>query len=80
MHFGPILLHKGLDPENAGVPEARTNPNGTENASHAGVLLGSTPTGIWLLVVVSGLAVLRVSTHESRRSHSGVVWPGADTE
>jgi hypothetical protein len=45
MHFGPILLHKILDPENAAVPEARSNPNGTERMSHANVLLGSTSMG-----------------------------------
>jgi hypothetical protein len=42
MHFGPVLLHKGLDPENAAVPEARTNPNGTEKVFHANVPLRST--------------------------------------
>ena len=29
MHFEPIVLHKCLDPENASVPEARSNPSGT---------------------------------------------------
>jgi hypothetical protein len=42
MHFRPILLHKGLDPENAAVPEARSNPDGTEKVSHANVPLGFT--------------------------------------
>jgi hypothetical protein len=28
LHFGPISLKKGVDPENAAVPEAQSNPNG----------------------------------------------------
>ena len=44
MHFRPILLHKGLDPENGAVPEARTNPNGMEDVPHANVLMGFTST------------------------------------
>ena len=30
LHFGPMPLRQGLDPDNAAAPEARTNPNGTE--------------------------------------------------
>ena len=40
MHFRSTMLHKGLDPGNGVVPEARTDPNGTEKVSHANVPLG----------------------------------------
>ncbi len=40
MHFRSIMLHKGLDPEDGVVPEAGTDPNGTEKVSHANVPMG----------------------------------------
>ena len=40
MHFRSTVLHKGLVPENGNVPKARTDPNGTEEVSHANVPLG----------------------------------------
>jgi hypothetical protein len=46
MHFSAKLLHKGLDPDNTAVPEARTDPNGTKEVSHDSVPMGSTPTGL----------------------------------
>lgn len=46
MHFRPILLHKGLDPEDGTVPEAKTDPNGTEEVFHAGMPQGSTLMGL----------------------------------
>ena len=42
MHFRPIVLHKGLNPENGVVPKARTSPNGRRKASHDSVPIGST--------------------------------------
>ena len=53
MHFRPILLHKGLNPKNGVVPEARTNPNVTVKALQANVAVESTPTGLWPLVAES---------------------------
>ncbi len=40
MHFRSIMLHRGLDPEDVVVPEAGTDPNGTEKVSHANVPMG----------------------------------------
>lgn len=42
MHFGPILLQKGIDPEDAAVPETRSNPDGTEKVFRANVPQGFT--------------------------------------
>jgi hypothetical protein len=33
MHLIPMLLHNVLDSENAAVPEAQTNPNGTQKVA-----------------------------------------------
>jgi hypothetical protein len=46
MHFRAILLQNGLDPEDTAVPDARSNPNGTEKMSHANVPLGFTSMGL----------------------------------
>jgi hypothetical protein len=42
MYFRSTVLQKGIDPENAAVPEALNHSNGTTKASHANVPLGST--------------------------------------
>lgn len=45
MHFGASLLQEGLDPEDAAVPDAQGNPNGTEEVFHAGIPQGFTSMG-----------------------------------
>jgi putative transposase len=40
MHFGASLLQEGLDSEDAAVPDAQSNPNGTEEVFHAGTPQG----------------------------------------
>ena len=42
VHFKSTVLHKVSDPENGAVPEAQTDPNGTEKMSHANVPMGYT--------------------------------------
>jgi hypothetical protein len=40
MHLRALLLRKGLDPADAGVPDTQSDPNGTEETFHVDVLLG----------------------------------------
>ena len=40
MHFGASLLQEGLNSEDAAVPDAQSNPNGTEEVFHAGTPQG----------------------------------------
>ena len=56
MQFRPILLRKGLDHENDAVPEGRTNPNGTQKASHVSVPMGFTLMGHDRLWWAAGIA------------------------
>ena len=46
LHFGAILLQKGIDHENAAVPKARSYPNCTEEVFHANVPQGFTSMGL----------------------------------